>query len=152
MTKTGRTNFFAVLIIIVVALVTAYCYAFFIQKGGRPFIITASTTPAESDAASLLGTNQTDNIQLVNVSDWAVRLWSVKFVDYKGMTISHLTVDGEPIHGQEVPSNHGDGKLVTIKFNVHIDSSTIQNPQTVSMVYSYWGLKHTQSLNLFPLR
>lgn len=149
MTK-SRANFIALIITVAVAIVAVYGYTLLDQSGGHPFVFTGDSTPAESDAAKYVGTTQTETVSFVNCSEGTVKLWSIEFVNYKGLAISNVTMNGEPLRGQEIPSNPGDGKVATVTYQVRINSPTIQNPPTVLLTYSYWGIKHTQTLSLSP--
>lgn len=140
-----RVNFIASFIIVTVAIIAGYGFTLLCQGGERPFVVTGDTAPTESDAAMYVGTTQTETVSFVNRSERAVKLWSIKFINYKGLTIGNVTMNGVPLHGQKISGDYGDAPVT---YQVRIDSPTIQNPPTILLTYSYWGIKHTQTLSL----
>lgn len=117
--------------------VSAYGYTFLGQSGRYPFVLTGDSAPAESDAAKYVGTTQTEIVSFVNRSARAAKLWSIKFLSYKELTISNVAMNREPVHRQEILSDHGDGKVAIVTYQVRIDFSTIQNTSTILLPYSY---------------
>lgn len=138
-----------------VLIVCGVGYMYLVNSIHDPFTIDGAMTMTESSAAQFVGTNQTYNFRLINVSDRNLRLDGMKLQGYSGIRVGQLNINGKPARGQSIPSDkRGTGTSWeatshhTVDYRVHIESNTIQSPRSVRITYSYLGFKHTQTVRL----
>lgn len=121
------------------------------------FHISGSKKITEAAAPELLNTIQNYNFNLINVSGKTVKLQEIRLEDYKGIKIGSLTVEGKPFQAQDAPSSRTyssptasstSSQGILFQYDVTILEPVIQNPKKVIVTYSYFGIKHTQVLDM----
>jgi hypothetical protein len=153
----------AVIILIVLGIILWLSYRYIDHQGSDTFTIDAAHGTVESAAAQLINSKQNYGFRLVNIGDKKVKLLQIELLDYQGINISNLTIDGKPFSAQTIPSHRvyfgrkswfGSNSWSTNSQGVNIDyivvfkKPVIKNPQNVFVTYSYMGLKHKQKIKL----
>lgn len=102
---------------------------------------------SESAAPSLLDNEQKYGFRLVNISDKKINLLEIELMDFEGIKISSLTVDGKPMAlapflipshriytGTESWSTNNQG--VHVEYLDEIMKKTIKTPEKIRITYS----------------
>jgi hypothetical protein len=80
-------------------------YKFIVHQSSDAFTIDAAHGTVESAAPQLINTKQNYGFRLVNIGDKKVKLLQIELLDYQGIKISALTIDGKPFSAQTIPSH-----------------------------------------------
>jgi hypothetical protein len=152
-----------VIIVIVLVIIFWLSYKFIDHQSSDAFIIDAAQGTVESAAPQLVNTKQNYGFRLVNIGNKKVKLLQIELLDYQGIKISDLTINGKPFSAQTIPSHRvyfgrrswfgsnswsTNSQGVNIDYIVEFKEPVIKNPQNVFITYSYMGLKHKQKIKI----
>ncbi len=152
-----------VIILIVLGFIFWLSYKFIVHQSSDAFTIDAAHGTVESAAPQLRNIKQNYGFRLVNIGVKKVKLLQIELLDYQGIKISDLTIDGKPLSAQTIPSHRvyfgrnpwfGSNSWSTNSQGVNIDyiiefkAEMIKNPQNVFITYSYMGLKQKQKIKI----
>lgn len=144
-----------------VGIIFGLLYYFLVFQVSNAFTSDASREMVESAASSLLYTEQIYGFRLVNESNKKLKLLGIQLVDYQGISISNLTIDGHPFTASWIPSHRVNSGInswstnsqgVEVEYLAEIKEPTIRNPENALIAYSYLGIKHQQKVKIPGLR
>lgn len=147
----------SIFLIVVAVLGVSYYYIY--SQARDAFIIDASHEMTESAAPSLLDTEQKYDFRLVNTSNKKIKLLEIELLDFEGIKISSLTVDGKPMALAPllIPSHRvytstenwsTNSQGVHVEYLAEIMKETIKNPESIRITYSYMGIKQKQIIRI----
>ena len=150
-------------IFLIIGIILLFSYNFFIHQASEAFTIDATHEMTESAAQSLLSTEQKYGFRLVNISDKKVKLLRIQLVDYQGIMISDLRIEGKPFTAQFIPSHRvysssstkscsTNSQGIDVEYVAEIMKPAIKNPENVLITYSYMGLNHEQKIKIPIIR
>ncbi|HZG79922.1 MAG TPA: hypothetical protein VEZ13_04025 [Brevibacillus sp.] len=144
-------------IFLIVVAIFGVSYYYIFSQARNAFIIDSSHEMIESAAPSLLNTEQKYGFRLVNASDKKIKLLEIELLDFEGIKINGLTVDGKPMTPLLIPSHRvytstrnwsTSNQGVNVEYLAEIMKETIKNPESAIITYSYMGIKQKQKIRI----
>jgi hypothetical protein len=140
------------LYVIVILLVCCFVgYRYVTDSGSNALWVNESkwyvTGFSNSDLNTIPSTHQY-YFRMKNTSGRSIKLLDIKLSDYKGVSVSNVSIPGKSIDGLMIPKHSN----ITVDFDVVYKKPPIQTPQMASVTYRSLGVTHVQRVTIYTYK
>jgi hypothetical protein len=139
----------SILFIIAILLVGCFVGYRYINTSGRnAFWVNESKWYVSGYTSNTIPSTHQYYFKMKNTSGKSVKLLDIKLSEYKGVSVSNVSIPGKRIDGLMIP-NHAD---ITVDFDVVYKKPPLKTPQLASVTYRSLGITHVQRVIIYSYK